>query len=278
MDDAQLKDYFKTTFNAVADGYDGLPTRFFPQSAEQTVSFLNLNGDEQILDVATGTGWVALAAAKLVSDGHVNAIDLSDGMLAQAQQKQHQAKLSNITFTEMDMQKLDFPDNHFDTAISAFSLFFVEDMTAQLQHIASKVKNKGQIITSTFYDDAFSPLATLFLDRLATYGIEIPSLAWKRIATKEHCTTIFDEAELTDISCHQVDSGYYFRDADDWWYMIWNAGFRGLVAQLSDEDLIKFKHEHLAEVNQLATDDGIWLQLDILYTIGTKSTLKQEKT
>jgi ubiquinone/menaquinone biosynthesis C-methylase UbiE len=273
MDDAQLKDYFKTTFNAVADGYDGLPTRFFPQSAEQLVSFLNLNGNEQILDVATGTGWVALAAAKQLNNGHVNAIDLSQGMLAQARQKQQQ-NLSNITFTEMDMQNLEFADNYFDIAISAFSIFFVEDMTSQLQHIASKVKNKGLVITSTFYDDAFSPLATLFLERLATYGIEIPSLAWKRIATKEQCTTIFNEAGLHDISCHQIDSGYFFRNADDWWYMIWNAGFRGLVAQLSDDDLIKFKQEHLAEVNQLATDEGIWLQLDILYTIGSKSTQK----
>jgi ubiquinone/menaquinone biosynthesis C-methylase UbiE len=274
VNDAQLKDYFKATFNAVADGYDGLPTRFFPQSAEQIVSFLNLNGDEQILDVATGTGWVALAAAKQLTQGHVNAIDLSEGMLAQAQQKQQQQNLSNITFTEMDMQNLEFADHYFDVAISAFSLFFVEDMTSQLQHVASKVKTKGQVITSTFYDDAFSPLASLFLDRLATYGIEIPSLAWKRIATKEQCTTIFYEAGMHDISCHQINSGYYFRDADDWWHMIWNAGFRGLVAQLSDDDLIKFKQEHLAEVNQLATDDGIWLQLDILYTIGSKSTQK----
>lgn len=270
MDDAQLKEYFKTTFNAVADGYDGLPTRFFPQSAEQIVSFLNLNGDEQILDVATGTGWVALAAAKQLTKGHVSAIDLSQGMLAQAEQKLQQTNLGNITFTEMDMQNLSFADNYFDIAVSAFSLFFVEDMPSQLLHIASKVKNKGRVITSTFYDDAFSPLATLFLDRLERYGIEIPSLAWKRIATKEQCTTIFSDAGLHDISCHQIDSGYYFRDADDWWYLIWNAGFRGLVAQLSDDDLIKFKQEHLAEVNQLATDDGIWLQLNILYTIGTK--------
>ena len=270
MDDTQLKDYFKTTFNAVADGYDGLPTRFFPQSAEQIVSFLNLSGDEQLLDVATGTGWVALAAAKQLTQGHVSAIDLSEGMLAQAQKKQQQTNLDNITFTEMDMQNLVFADNYFDVAVSAFSIFFVEDMPSQLHHIASKVKNKGRVITSTFYDDAFSPLATLFLDRLERYGIEIPSLAWKRIATKEQCTTIFSDAGLHNISCHQIDSGYYFRDADDWWYMIWNAGFRGLVAQLSDDDLIKFKQEHLAEVNQLATDDGIWLQLDILYTIGTK--------
>lgn len=270
MDDVQLKEYFKTTFNAVADGYDGTPTRFFPACAAHAISLLNLNGDEQVLDVATGTGWAALEAAKQLPNGHVTGIDLSDAMLAQAESKKNKANISNITLAEMDMQKLEFADAQFDAAVSAFSIFFVEDMKFQLQHIASKVKKGGQIITSTFYDDAFSPLATMFLDRLETYGIEIPSLAWKRVATTEQCTELFHQAGLDDIGCQRVDHGYYFRDASDWWYMIWNAGFRGLVSQLSDDDLIKFKQEHLTEINALATDEGIWLELNILYTMGKK--------
>ena len=270
MDDAQLKDYFKTTFNAVADGYDGTPTRFFPQCAAQAVALLNLKGDEHMLDVATGTGWVALQAAEQLPDGHVTGIDLSDAMLAQAEQKKTDANIRNITLTEMDMQQLEFPDNHFDAAVSAFSIFFVEDMETQLRHVASKVKNNGQLMTTTFYDDAFSPLVTLFLQRLETYGIEIPSLAWKRVATMEQCIELFHQAGLTDVTCQRIDHGYYFRDAADWWYLIWNAGFRGLVSQLSADDLIQFKQEHLAEVNELATDEGVWLELNILYTLGKK--------
>ena len=270
MDDAQLKEYFKSTFNAVADGYDGTPTRFFPACAAHAASLLNLQGDEHILDVATGTGWVAIEAAKQLPNGHVTGIDLSDAMLAQAARKTAEENANNIILTEMDMTQLDFPNDHFDAAVSAFSIFFVEDMETQLQHIASKVKTGGKIITTSFFDTAFSPLVTLFLDRLETYGIEIPSLAWKRVATTEQCVCLFDNAGLSDVSCQQLDHGYYFRDASDWWYMIWNAGFRGLVSQLSEGDLIKFKQEHLAEVDKLATDDGVWLELNILYTMGKK--------
>jgi len=270
MDDAQLKEYFKSTFNAVADGYDGRPTRFFPACAAHAVSLLALHGDEHILDVATGTGWVAIEAAKQLPSGHITGIDLSDAMLVQAARKTAEENASNITLTEMDMTKLDFPADHFDAAVSAFSIFFVEDMETQLKHIASKVKDGGKIITSTFFDTAFSPLVTLFLDRLETYGIEIPSLAWKRVATTEQCVALFNDAGLKDVSCQQIDHGYHFRDATDWWYMIWNAGFRGLVSQLSADDLIKFKQEHLAEVDELATDEGVWLELNILYTLGKK--------
>lgn len=270
MDDSQIKEYFKATFNAVADGYDGSPTRFFPACAAQAVSLLELTGDEHVLDVATGTGWVAIEAAKQLPRGHVTGIDISDGMLAQATRKVAEENIDNITLSEMDMTKLDFPSDHFDAAVSAFSIFFIEDMETQLMHVASKVKPDGTIITTSFFDTAFSPLVTLFIDRIESYGIEVPNLAWKRVATTDQCIALFNSAGLKHVTCHQHDHGYYFRDATDWWYLIWNAGFRGLVSQLSEEDLIKFKQEHLAEVDKLATDNGIWLELNILFTVGKK--------
>jgi ubiquinone/menaquinone biosynthesis C-methylase UbiE len=71
--------------------------------------------------------------------------------------------LHNVVFREMDMQAIDFPDRHFEIAVSAFSIFFIEDMEKQLTHIAQKVKHGGEIIITTFCDNAFSPLVALFL-------------------------------------------------------------------------------------------------------------------
>jgi ubiquinone/menaquinone biosynthesis C-methylase UbiE len=34
----------------------------------------------------------------------------------------------NVTFTEMDMQAIEFPDGRFNLAICSFGIFFVEDM------------------------------------------------------------------------------------------------------------------------------------------------------
>jgi hypothetical protein len=39
--------------------------------------------------------------------------------------------------------------------------------------------------------------------------------------------------------------------------------------QLSAEQE-RFKHEHLQEVEKLRTKDGVWLDIGVLYTIGTK--------
>ncbi len=269
MDEQELKEFFRNTFNTVADGYDSSPMRFFSESAERISTYLNLCGKEEVLDVATGTGYVALTLAKELPGGHVEAIDFSEGMLCQANGKKEASDVKNVTFSEMDMQCLDFADNYFDVAVSAFSIFFVEDMAKQLAHIGEKVKEGGEIITTTFYETAFSPLVVLFLERLENYGIEVPTLAWKRVATREQCLALFKEAGLKNVKSDEVECGYYLSDASDWWYIVWNGGFRGLVNQLEAADLEKFKQEHLVEVQSLASEKGIWLEMTLLYTVGS---------
>ncbi len=242
--------------------------RFFSESAKQIPSYLKLKGDEHVLDVATGTGYVALTVAKDLPDGEVTGIDFSEGMLAEAMRNKQEQGIHNVTFVEMDMQAIDYQDKYFDAAISAFSIFFVDDMKTQLIHIANKVKNGGKILMTTFNNEAFSPLVNLFINRLEGYGIEVPSLAWKRVATKEQCIFHFEQAGLQKIKSQKKECGYYLEDASDWWYIIWNGGFRGLVNRLSPNDVTKFKTEHLAEVNDLKSDKGIWLEMSILYTLG----------
>jgi ubiquinone/menaquinone biosynthesis C-methylase UbiE len=270
MDHLELKKFYKNTFNAVSDGYGHSAMRFFSESAKQVSSYLNLNGDEHVLDVATGTGYAALAIARRLPYGQVTGIDFSKGMLSQAMKNKNGQGIHNVTFTEMDMQAIDFQDNYFDVAIIAFSIFFVEDMVKQLIHIAEKVKDSGTILITTFFDNAFAPLVNLFINRLEKYGVKVPSLAWKRVATNEQCSYLFKEAGLKKIKCEQKECGYYLRDASDWWYLIWNGGFRGLVNQLPQNDFLKFKEEHLSEVKKMQSDKGIWLEMSILYTIGEK--------
>lgn len=270
MDQIELKELYKNTFNTVSDGYGHSAMRFFSESAKQVPLYLNLKGDEHVLDVATGTGYVALSIAKELPDGKVTGIDFSSGMLTQAMRNRDEQGIHNVTFREMDMEAIDYQDKHFDVAVSAFSIFFVEDMKKQLIHITKKVRDGGVILITTFSNNSFAPLVNLFIDRLKAYGIEVPSPAWKRVATKEQCTSLFKESGLQKIKSEQKECGYYLRDAFDWWYIIWNGGFRGLVNQLSANDFTKFKEEHLAEVKELKADKGIWLEMGIFYTIGEK--------
>jgi ubiquinone/menaquinone biosynthesis C-methylase UbiE len=270
MDEQQRKAMLKETFNTVSDGYDNKALRFFPKSAENMASLLELRGDEQVLDVACGTGHASLAIARKLPRGRITAVDFSSGMLDQARRKASSLKIGNIDFAERDMQDLRFAENSFDAAICAFGIFFVTDMEAQLAHIASLVKPGGRVMISNFQESYCHPLKDLFIDRLAAYGVQNPPQAWKRIANKAGCRELFEKAGLTNICVEQKNVGYYLENAEEWWAIVWNAGYRRLVAQLSLLDQERFKRDHLKEIEALRTKDGIWLDVGVLYTIGTK--------
>lgn len=271
MNEQERKEMLKKTFDAASVGYDSPALRFFPESAKNLVSFLNLKGDENTLDVAAGTGGVSLAIAQNLPMGRITGVDLSSGMLAQARSKAQAANIRNAEFIEMDMREIRFPDNHFDAAVCAFGIFFVEDMERQLKHISDKVKPGGKVAISNFHDELFTPIGGMFLDRIKEYGVEIPPMTWKRIATEEKCKLLFQSAGLKDIRTEVKSVGYYLKDADEWWDVIWFAGFRGMVNQLSPDALKRFREEHLDEVQEMKTKDGIWLDVEVIYTAGTKA-------
>ncbi|HCC54438.1 MAG TPA: methyltransferase type 11 [Desulfobulbaceae bacterium] len=270
MEQAERKAKIRETFNAVASGYDTPALRFFAKNPPHLARYLDLSGDEHLLDVATGTGNAALALAALLPDGRVTGVDFAAAMLERARTRAKEAGLANVEFVEMDMQALAFPDDHFSAACCAFGIFFVDDMEGQLAHIAAKVKPGGRVAISGFTEGAFSPLVDLMYARLVCYGVERPPLTWKRIASEEGCEALFRSAGLDGIRTGRVDLGYFLKGPEEWWEIIWQAGFRGLVSQLTPDDLSRFRAEHLAEVADLQTSEGIRLEVEALYTVGTR--------
>ena len=269
MEEQQRRAMLKKTFDTVSDGYDGGALRFFAKSAESMVSLLELRGDERALDVACGTGHASLAIARMLPNGRVTGVDFSAGMLDWASRKAAAQGMSNVEFLQRDMTALGFPAGCFDVALCAFGIFFVDDMDAQLAHVASVVKPFGKVMISSFQEEHyFHPLRAMMLARLSAYGIAIPSPNWTRVGNEAACRALFNTAGLTDTRVESMNVGYYLECAEQWWDVIWNAGFRRLVSLLPEPDQQRFKREHLKEVEALETKDGIWLDVGVLYTVG----------
>ena len=270
MNEKQDTAVLKQTFDTVSKGYDGKALRFFSRSAEHLCAYLGLRGDEHVLDVATGTGHAALAIARSLPSGRVTGVDFSRGMLDQARSKASSMNLHNVEFLSEDMRALGFPADHFDAAVCAFGIFFVEDMETQLAHIMNVVRSGGRVAISSFQESCFYPLEKMLLDRLAGYGVTKSPQTWRRVASEAGCRKLFEQAKFQDIRVEVMNVGHHLDSANDWWDTIWNAGFRGLVSQLPADVLEQFKIEHLHEVDALKTTSGIWLDVPILLTIGTK--------
>ncbi len=268
MDDQQRKIQLKKTFDTVAEGYGTTGMEFFHHAAAHLPRIFQLQGNEHLLDVATGTGIASTAIAPHLPHGKVIGIDLSEGMLAQARARAQLLGISNIETYAMDMQHITFENASFDAANCSFGIFFLPDMQSLLQHITSKVKPGGQVVISSFYQNAFQPNLDLFLTRIQRYNITPPAFGWNSISTEDRLHALYASAGLRDIQIHRFDVGYFLNDPEDWWRIIWYAGFRGLVAQLSATQLTEFKQQHLSEIAALSTEQGIPLNVSVLFASG----------
>lgn len=261
------KTMIRQSFDTVAMGYDHPSLSFFPETAKRLVKRLELENTARLLDVCTGTGVVALGAAEKLTRGSVTAIDLSPGMLQQAQSKAAQRQLTNVEFIEMDLEEMTFPEQHFDVATSSFGLFFLEDMAPGLSEIVRRVKPGGRIAISSFFGNAFSPMADLFVSRYESFGREAPPLSWKRLSTEADITALFSQVGITSVNISHEPLGFYMASPQDWWDIVWNAGFRGFLNQLSQEEQAAFKQQHMQEIAALCADEKPWLDTGVLIAV-----------
>ena len=270
MDTQDRKYKIKETFNAAAAGYDKPALRFFKHTAEHLAQRMEFSGTERVLDVATGTGAVALACARRLGAGHVTGIDLSEGMLAQARAKAAAEKLGNLTLQCMDLEALDLGADTFDAACCGFGIFFLPDMEAGLKIIAQHVKPGAAIGISSFTGEVMEPLSQKFLDRIQSCGVSLPPLSWKRLDTPEKLHALYRAAGLEQPLIYTEQVGYPLTGFDEWWDLVWHSGFRGLVSQLAPDDLARFTAAHREEIEALADSDGIELNVNVLIAVGRK--------
>jgi demethylmenaquinone methyltransferase/2-methoxy-6-polyprenyl-1,4-benzoquinol methylase len=103
-----------------------------------------------ILDIATGTGDFAIAAAKLNPEKIVG-IDLSEGMLKVGRQKIEKRGLSHlIELQKADSEALPFDNNTFDAAIVAFGVRNFENLEKGLAEIYRVLRPGGAFIVLEF--------------------------------------------------------------------------------------------------------------------------------
>jgi SAM-dependent methyltransferase len=102
-------------WEAVHDQYDGSFASLTSQSIEPLLDATDVRESSRVLDVATGPGYAAAAAAARGAD--VVGLDFSPAMLVTAR-RQHPA----LDLREGDAEKLPFADGTFDAAVMNFGL------------------------------------------------------------------------------------------------------------------------------------------------------------
>lgn len=116
----------------------------------------------RVLDVATGTGDLAIEAA--ARGAEVVGTDFSEAMLERAR-----AKAPGIAFEQGDALALRYPDGAFDAATVGFGARNFADLDQGLREMARVVRPGGRVVVLEITTPARPPLSTFFsvwFDRL----------------------------------------------------------------------------------------------------------------
>lgn len=115
-----------------------------------------------LLDIATGTGDVAIMAAKQLHCKKITGADISEGMLQYAREKVAKRQLKNIDFVKCDSESLPFADNNFDAAIVAFGVRNFENTVRGLSEIARTLKKDAPLVVLEFSKPGRFPFKQLY--------------------------------------------------------------------------------------------------------------------
>ena len=98
-------------FDTLAPTWDENEIRSTPDRIKSILGKLRISKGMDILDLGTGTGVLVPYLSEMVGDeGHVTAIDLSDGMLSLARQKY--GHLKNVEFLKIDFEEEQIPGKY----------------------------------------------------------------------------------------------------------------------------------------------------------------------
>lgn len=127
---------------------------------------LDLLRDDQpkkILDIATGTGDLAILAARILHPDHITGIDISEGMLERGKQKVKDAGLQRrIDLMAGDSEALRFADETFDAVTSAFGVRNFEHLEKGLEEIHRVLRPGGKAVILEFSRPAVFPFKQFF--------------------------------------------------------------------------------------------------------------------
>jgi ubiquinone/menaquinone biosynthesis C-methylase UbiE len=118
---------------------------------------------EAALDVACGTGVMAVAVARAVGPaGRVVGVDLAEAMVKASRQRAQDLDLGQAVFARMDAEQLQLPDAGFDLALCALGLMYVPDPDTALRELHRVLRPGGRAVLAVWGERARCGWASLF--------------------------------------------------------------------------------------------------------------------
>jgi ubiquinone/menaquinone biosynthesis C-methylase UbiE len=145
-----LKARLKATWMA---GEFGQFAKYNELGAEQFIARRDIRPGIRVLDLACGTGNLAISAAK--ADAFVTGVDIAPNWLEQARMRAKRESL-NIQFDEGDAEQLPYPNSSFDLIVSMFGVMFAPRPESAVAEMLRVCRPGGQIAMANWTPGGFT--------------------------------------------------------------------------------------------------------------------------
>ncbi|MBW4421412.1 MAG: methyltransferase domain-containing protein [Myxacorys californica WJT36-NPBG1] len=224
---------------------------------------------QRVLDVATGTGIIAIAAAQAVGrEGQVIGVDFSSGMLAQAQRKIQELGLQNVELVEADIETINFEHKSFDVILCSSAIVYFKDIQATLQNWYHWLKNGGIVGFSSSSNQSCE--APRIIEVAAKHGVTVPNIN-EPTGTPERCRQLLEDVGFEDIEVKAEQMGFY-KSVEQ--ARQWNGGWfhptENPLLNLTSEQLNTLIASYVEDIEAKATERGVWYENMTFFAVGRK--------
>lgn len=228
-------------WDAIAAGYDQYVTPSHMALANEALDRIDVGPDIRFLDVAAGSGALAIAAAQ--RGAHVLGTDISPAMIDRLEANARRHGLDNLSGQVMDGHHLELDDDSFDAAGSMFGVMLFPDLPRGLGEMARVTRPGGKVLVVTFGPPQQAEFLGFFLKaaRQAVPGfsglpMDPPPLPFQ-VSDPQVLRSRMSAAGLADVSVETVVETQVFRSADELWNWIGSSNpiGMGLISQMSPD-------------------------------------------
>ena len=129
---------------------------------KRAISSLKPFAPRNVLDIATGTGDLALLIEKILKPESIIGCDISEGMMQVAREKCRRRGITNIRFEKEDCTALSYPDNSFDALTSSFGVRNFQELEKALGEMHRVLRPSGHLVILELSSPTKFPMKQLF--------------------------------------------------------------------------------------------------------------------
>lgn len=245
-----------------------------PYEASKIIEFApDIRDGQTVLDLATGTGLVAVLAAKRAApSGSVIGVDISAGMLSQARRKIGELGIENLEFVEADIELINFESERFNIIFCCSAMMFIGDIPTLLNKCHDWLMPGGYIVFSTSAITAYRADVQIKVYR-DLFGIKFPHIL-EPLGTPEKCKKILEQSNFVDVEIEIDRQGEYLLrgeySIDVQWAEDHASPHTGSLMKLTATQKEELQSAYQQATSELVTEKGFWSDRSLLFVKARK--------